>query len=54
MPSRPVEREVFVFLMALAVISGVKKWTCLSRVTAYSLRRICLSWGLWGSLLMLE
>ena len=37
MPSEPVEREFFVFLMASAVISGVKKWDCLSKVIVYSL-----------------
>ena len=54
MPSGPVEREFFVFLMALTVISGVKKWACLSRVIVCSLWRMCLSWRLCGSLLMLE
>ena len=33
----------FVFLMALAVMSEVKKWACLSRVIMCSLWRMCLS-----------
>ena len=54
MPSRPVECEVLVFLMPLAVKSGVKKWVCLSRVIVCCLCKLCLSLRLCESLLILE
>ena len=37
MPSGTVDREYFVFLIALAVMSGVEKWACMLRVIVCSL-----------------
>ena len=53
-PSGPVKREFLMFMMDLAVMSGVKKLMFLSRVIVSCLCRMCLSWSLYGSLLILE
>ena len=37
MPSGPVEREFYMFFTALAVVTVVKKWACLSRLIVCSL-----------------